>query len=97
LTDINDKVEQLDVLVPSSEDILREQARKNLMELIRHVAPTSNVDVISAPNNTVILSGIAGNAESVQPLLTRPTRRSAPRRLSSTICESKASNRSSSK
>ncbi len=69
LTDINRKTEILDVTVPSDADVARENARKELLDLLHRAVPTATVDVIAAPNNTVILSGQVGNVENVPTII----------------------------
>lgn len=49
--------EILEVRVPSDEEPLREEQRKNFLDAVRKAAPTAAIDAVVMPNNTVILSG----------------------------------------
>jgi len=49
--------EIFEVRVPSDEEPLREEQRKDFLAAVRKAAPTAAIDAVVMPNNTVVLSG----------------------------------------
>jgi pilus assembly protein CpaC len=68
LTDADKKTETFEVRVPADDEVIRQENRRKLLELIRQAAPTAIVDVVATPNNTVILTGTVDNIEYIHTL-----------------------------
>src|SRR5262245_8080656 len=49
--------EVLEVRVPSDEEPIREEQRKDFLAAVKRAAPTANIDAVVLPNNTIIISG----------------------------------------
>ncbi len=61
--------ETIEIRVPSDDEPVREQQRKDFVDLVRRTAPTANVDAIVGPNNAVFLTGNVLTADSVMAVL----------------------------
>jgi len=61
--------EVIEIRVPSDDEPVREQQRRDFLEFLRKTAPTANVDAIVGPNNTVFLTGNVLTADSVQTIM----------------------------
>lgn len=66
LTDAAKNSEALDIRVSSDDEIVREQMRKDFLEMVRKAAPTASVDAIAGPNNVLMITGVVSQTESVQ-------------------------------
>lgn len=69
LIESKDRSETFEVRVPADDEVVRQENRRKLLELIRQSVPTAAVDVIASPNNTVVLTGTADNVEHVNTLM----------------------------
>ncbi len=61
--------EVIEIRVPSDDEPVREQLRKDFLELVRKTAPTATIDAIVGPNNAIFLTGNVLTADSVQAVL----------------------------
>jgi pilus assembly protein CpaC len=57
--------EIIEIRVPSDDEPVREQQRKDFIDLVRKTAPTASVDAVVGPNNTVFVTGNVHTADTV--------------------------------
>lgn len=67
--DVNKKVENLDIRVPDQSGAELDARRARILEIIRATVPTAVVDAVVTDVNSVVLTGTAPSAESVQTIL----------------------------
>ncbi|MBX9679701.1 MAG: pilus assembly protein N-terminal domain-containing protein [Gemmataceae bacterium] len=65
LSDANKTSEALDIRVSTDDEIVREQLRKDFLDMVRKAVPTAAVDATVGPNNGVMISGGVTHTESV--------------------------------